>query len=134
MVQPVIWSRLNLVQVVIPVVALVLRTGRQRCVGIQIERRVLQCVAVERIGRRLAGAVHIGNAGCCGIGAEALVSCAAKALSPRVPTAGGGAVHQGQGLSSVRSRAFLVQVDGDARNQRLPEVLEELTGIIKGPG
>src|ERR1700756_1301259 len=134
MVEPVVRSRLNLVQVVIPVIALVLRAVGQCGCGVQIIRRVLQRVTVERIRDGLPWAVHVRNSGYCSFGTEALVSGAAEALSPCIPTAGGGAVDQGQSRSSVSGRAFLVEVDGDAGNQRLPEVLEELTGIVEGPG
>ena len=122
LVQAVVRRRLHLVEVVIAVVALILRVVRQRQSGAQVVASARQGVAEEWIGRILAWTVHIGHTG------------GSEALSPIIPATGFGGINQSQGLGPVRARAFGIEIDGYARNQRLPEVLEQLIRIIKRPG
>ena len=68
----------------------------------------------------MSGAVHVGQA-----------RGRIEALCPIVPTAGCGGINQRQSLCAVGACAFLIEIDGDAGNERLPEVLKELSRVVK---
>ena len=128
LVQAVVRRRLQLIPVVQAVIALELGivgygVGRRTPVVVDVEVHGLVIQReIEQIGGGLARAVHVGHA----IGAEA--------LRPIVPTAGLGGVDQGEGLAAVRRRPLPVEVDGYARNERLPNVLGTELGVVKGTG
>ena len=120
LVQAIIRCRLYLIEVVIAVVTFVLRIVRQCSGGEQVIGSSRKRVAVERIGGILSGAVHVGQA-----------RGRIEALCPIVPTAGCGGINQRQSLCAVGACAFLIEIDGDAGNERLPEVLKELPRVVK---
>ncbi len=122
LVQAVIRGRLYLVERVQAVIALVQAIVRQGGIGIQVLLGAGKGIGHERVGRILAGAAHVRRQ-----------PIGPGALGPGVPAAGLGGVDQGQGLRAIGSRAFLIKVDGDARDQRFPQVLEQLTGVVEGP-
>src|SRR6516165_11713029 len=77
----------------------------------------------------LAGAAHVGlgRAGG-GVGVVRV-----EALRPSVPTGAYGSVHHGEGWGhTIRRKAFLVEVQGDAWHVRRPRLLDHLRGIVEG--
>src|SRR5262249_30264331 len=56
-----------------------------------------------------------------------------EALRPDVPTGTYGCVYHGEGWGrAIRRKAFLVEVEGDARHVRRPRLLDHLRGIVEG--
>ena len=99
-----------------------------RVVEVEVLGLVIQRVEEQvcnRAGvRALTGAVHVARDA---VGPEA--------LRVIIPTAGLRCVHQRQGLSeAVGRKPFLVEVNSDVRNQRLPLRLNEHHGIVKRAG
>ena len=94
------------------------------------QREVKQVLVGVPAGiRALAGAAHVGHGRACSWVGGVRV----EPLRPVIPTAGLGRVHQGQGWRhAIGCKAFLVEVDGDVRNIRLPGLLDHLRRIIKG--
>src|ERR1700731_2776683 len=102
-----------------------------RLVKQRVEKEVL--VGRTRGIRALAGTVHVRLLCCRLAGASGSGAIRVEALRPIVPTAGFGSVHQFQGWRhAIPGKAFLVEVDGDARNIRLPGLLYHLLRSIKG--
>ena len=144
LVHAVVRRRLELVPVVHAVVALELGVVRQRricgaavlgVVEVEVVWLVIQreeeqvgddAAACQSIAcrRALSGAVHVGRDA---IGPEA--------LRVIVPTAGLRGVHLCQGRrDAVGGKTFLVKVDGDVGNQRLPLCLNQHLRVVERPG
>ena len=137
-VHTVVRRRLQLVPGVHTVVALVLCAVRQRGHGrtpvlrfvpVEVLRLVIQGIE-ERIatGRRrrsdlLTRAIHVG------------LAVRAETLRPIVPARGVGLVNQLQRLRhTVGGHAFLIQVDVDVRDQRLPAQLQQQLRVVERSG
>ncbi len=56
-----------------------------------------------------------------------------KALGPSIPARCLRGVHKDETCRTIWGGALLIEVDGDIRNQRIPEVLEIVPGIVERP-
>ena len=113
-----------------PVVTLILGVIRQRCSQAQEFRLIEQC-EIEWIGTGLAWAVHVRHGLAVRSQNRVAIGVLAEALRPFVPTAGLSGINQFQRRAPVRSRSFLVKVDRDIRDQRLPAQLEQQRRVVK---